>query len=752
MPPEPWDTLLAAWMHDPPDKAADIRTHAGRAARYASVVFGRQVTEAELRMEADQIASAYERLPMPPAAECSVTPENGRLRIVHPLSAEESTIEVACDEAAMSQLLRSLLEPVVDNPKLRFLTLWRWLPERLPEGLRKQPAETRCPDHTLWHHLDTTAAFAWAYQCGGAALLSFKISPVQLFIEAARSLRDLLSGSYLLSALTFAAIVPVLKSCGPTALIYPALRGVPLADHWLKEQGVPFRPEDLERLQDALLRPSIPHRFLALVPNQLISQLLKEVPKAALSRWREIADAVHRRRKQELDADWPDWDRLWNPQIESYFDARAVALPVNQTDPADLLGSEALERFAPLQQLGYSEDLRPGSWQNLVEISTRLMEAATQIPHIPLYRVQGEVPPKCTLLGTYEQMGPSRAAQSRRFFQEGLKFEKATDRLCAVSLVKRFAFSDYFEGKLGVKLDRFPDTRKLARRAGDEFIYYALLAMDGDRIGEWLSGRLSPRLREILHPDLVACHEGHPERREALDRHRPVSPALHAAVSQALTHFAVRLAPRIVHDHDGVLIYCGGDDLLAALPLHKAFCSAKKLRQAFRSRDAMGNCATISAGMAVAHYKDNLREVLRAAREARESAKEAGRNRFALAVLRHSGEHTLACCCWDYLDQLERQYDSFSKGSSDRWSYQLGRQLPVLKALPLDAFRDELFRLLQRSEKRDDAFLADFDRFRLLEQHSPAPRIMEAFLTLCQSVSFMARGKAAQETGGEEKA
>jgi hypothetical protein len=65
---EPWETLLLAWLHDPVDKAADIRGHFSRAKRYAAAILDREVTDSELKGGlADQLASAYERLPMPDA-------------------------------------------------------------------------------------------------------------------------------------------------------------------------------------------------------------------------------------------------------------------------------------------------------------------------------------------------------------------------------------------------------------------------------------------------------------------------------------------------------------------------------------------------------------------------------------------------------------------------------------------------------------------------------------------------------------
>ena len=707
---EPWETLLLAWLHDPVDKAADIRGHFSRARRYAAAILDRELTESELKGGlADQLASAYERLPMPDARdryeELGVGPVNGRLTIFHPLSAEQREIGIELDERAVEEVLRQIAgrhSPI----KTRFLSLWRLAPARLAErwpGLRLQPAETRCPDHTLWHHLDSTAAMAWALRGGGGpALLSFKIGPVQPFIEAARSMRDLLSGSYLLSTLMFAAIEPVLDACGPTALVYPALRGIPIMDHWLRDQGVAVdEPEPR-----SLLRPSIPHRFLALVPNALADELIAKCRSEADAKWREIAGAVRSSLKPRLDRNWPHWDRLWEDQIGSYFDFRAVAFRMKDANYEELLGRDSVDRFTPIKALGDYGDSQPGTWQNSVEISAMLMDASTQIRHIPAYRPKGDVPQKCTLLGTYEQMGPATLSETRRFFEEGLSFDKGTDRLCAISLAKRFAFQHYFKTKLGIDPEdyQFPDTANLCRRSGEGYRYYALLAMDGDNMGVWLSGAKSPRIREVLHPKIAAWHKRNGNVEEAMNIPRPVSPGLHAAISEALTKFAIDTVPAIVEAHQGVVIYAGGDDVLAALPVTRALQCAYELRKAFSSFEALGSRASMSAGLVLAHERENLRYVLGSARKAEKQSKDQGRDRLTLAVMRRGGEHSFATCRWEYVRTVAEETERFRRGCSDRWAYQLRRQLPVLESLSPSAFQAELRRLLARSEKREMGF------------------------------------------------
>jgi CRISPR-associated protein Cmr2 len=196
---------------------------------------------------------------------------------------------------------------------------------------------------------------------------------VQPFIEASRSLRDLLSGSYLLSWLCFAAMVPVLRACGPTALVYPALRGIPLMDWWLEKHGVAVKPDTAK-----LARASLPNRFLAIVPHALAAGLAAEVRNAARDAWLTAADDVHEQLRRKYDAEFPRWDRLWDQQIESYFNFCCTWLIPGDANSADLLGNEGTDnarKITKLASASFAHMTRPGEWQSAVELSAGLMRA-----------------------------------------------------------------------------------------------------------------------------------------------------------------------------------------------------------------------------------------------------------------------------------------------------------------------------------------------------------------------------------------
>lgn len=164
--------------------------------------------------------------------------------------------------------------------------------------------------------------------------------------------------------------------------------------------------------------------------------------------------------------------------------------------------------------------------------------------------------------------------------------------------------------------------------------YYAVLYLDGDEMSQWLNGahKHTPKLREVVHPTLRAQLVG-----RLGDEPRPVFPALQGELSRRLSGLAAGEVATIVGRHLGRLVYCGGDDVLALLPLHTVFPCADAIYHELRRREALGSRVTASAGICVAHMRDPLGPVLRRVRELERKAKKAGRDRLCVAVETRSG-------------------------------------------------------------------------------------------------------------------
>jgi len=155
--------------------------------------------------------------------------------------------------------------------------------------------------------------------------------------------------------------------------------------------------------------------------------------------------------------------------------------------------------------------------------------------------------------------------------------------------------------------------------------YYALLLMDGDKMG-------------------------------ALLRDAEVNGKLDDA-SGALLEFA-RQVPEIVADHDGLTIYAGGDDVLAMVSLPRALDCAGKLADTYQAvfrnalaDEALTTSATLSGAIVYAHYHVPLRTVLDEAHRLLDGVAKAqtGRASLAAAVYKPSGLAAEWSVPWAYL-------------------------------------------------------------------------------------------------------
>lgn len=289
---------------------------------------------------------------------------------------------------------------------------------------------------------------------------------------------------------------------------------------------------------------------------------------------------------------------------------------------------------------------------------------------------------------------------------------KKHDPIAALTLVKRTWHQAYLHPVWGFPVNTFkmPNTRGIAShepesdqdnepeaedtKASEK--YLAVLALDGDEIGKWVSGTKTPPIADQLanYTDGSGnATEGSLPyyKRQRLDTfletQRPLSPSYHLQFSEALCAFALHCAQPIVESFDGRLIYAGGDDVIALLPADTALRCAAALRAAFRGsaelnellpksldfkfsspapgflarsdyREDMlnrrdgpvipfivpGPKADVSVGIAIGHFKAPLQDLVRAAQTAEKRAKAPvargglDRSAFSIRLLKHSGE------------------------------------------------------------------------------------------------------------------
>lgn len=491
-----WRWKLRAFLHDPPDKAMDImdiQKHKERARHYLTLLGSEPLPRDALWP--DWAASAADRI-IDFASGVQVNFAREPV-LKHPLSGQDIDIGSllatlpSLDVNLLFEDVRQVLQGMAraTSPKTLFLTLWRLLPERLREqrpdvGLlwRHLPADTRVPDHSIWNRMDATAALASATWGGDhPAFLLFQVGPVQEFIATARRTQELWAGSLLLSYLSWQAIGAVGNEIGPDAILYPHLRRQPLCDRWLIAQGVALEAPDKERL----LTPSLPNKFLALLPTGQAEDLARKAEAAVRQAWRQLSEAV----RQFLDgkANQRGWDCLWQKQVEAHLEVYWAVLPwagdpeAARSQHESLFGPESVRNFHDLQE--QLKELAQAHSGNLVRLYPNLgdcygllhrevqalLDGRKQARIFTPY--EGDQREKCTLCGAWEQMGPPDLARQevRQFWRAlaedlppGQLNREGRERLCAVCLTKRFAFEAYFREKLGVTDLPFPSTSNLA--------------------------------------------------------------------------------------------------------------------------------------------------------------------------------------------------------------------------------------------------------------------------------------------------
>lgn len=221
--------------------------------------------------------------------------------------------------------------------------------------------------------------------------------------------------------------------------------------------------------------------------------------------------------------------------------------------------------------------------------------------------------------------------------------------------------------------------------------YYALLMMDGDRMGAILSGdeKTSTAItyRDSFHPQVQKGFDERAAQQELIRKYgaqkRPISPNRHLAISGALNDFSQTVVRHVVEEeHLGRVIYAGGDDVLAMLPVADLLSTMQRLRYAYSGIDPeheggrdhgltlqkgfaalsvgegknqrlkslmrmMGQTATASCGAVIAHHQAPLGAVLRELREAEKRAKSyrrpgpdgktIDRDAFHITIIKRSG-------------------------------------------------------------------------------------------------------------------
>lgn len=404
-----WQAKLAAWIHDPAEKALvllrDRSGHEGgtvRALRAALFPHGVPDGLAAHLKRADHWASAADRPQFPKGERDGRYPAwtqvdfAARPVLIHPLSGEAFDLhKLDVAPAQLKAVSTDHFEGLIHrdaagavDARRTALAFWRFGPETPAAGLGALwgllPADTRVPDHTIWAHLDLTAAFAGAFVAdadANPALLAMSFGPVQDFIAAARTTSDLWAGSHLLSRLAWEGLKVVAARLGPDAVLFPQLRDVPLVDLWLREE-MNLARDRFERCEwtqgdtdsNPLFAAALPNRFVAVVPAGAAREIAESVTEAVRAWVRNeaeegFADLLQKAGGYDLEADYPAYAQI-REQLAGFPDVHWAAVPFAPLVTSDAAGKvadtaelrAALEPFHPQGSAGF---LDSDAWQLL---------------------------------------------------------------------------------------------------------------------------------------------------------------------------------------------------------------------------------------------------------------------------------------------------------------------------------------------------------------------------------------------------
>lgn len=318
--------------------------------------------------------------------------------------------------------------------------------------------------------------------------------------------------------------------------------------------------------------------------------------------------------------------------------------------------------------------------------------------------------------------------------------------------------------------------------------YYAVLLMDGDNMGKWLSGEFAPEIEKILHSIVKNRLKDNHDWKDLLKYKRPLSPSLHLAMSKALRDFSLHVAREIVEkDHLGKLVYAGGDDVLGFVSLRDLPDVMRKLRAYFsgnikvdeetnrididfekgsgfipidtdgfpinieKSKDlikgfrlSMGTSATASMGVVIAHHNSNLSQVLDEVRQCEKEAKKLkDKNAFCIALAKRAGGTEYFKAKWFYgsnpafetIPLLSEWSDTFYKDfMSPKFVYDFRTETKGLEGLPVEAIKIETIRIAERHRNKKTP---DFDKKKMENLVDGLMKIHENGLTIDNIGNFL---------------
>lgn len=555
----------------------------------------------------------------------------------------------------------------------------------------------------------------------------FTLGPVQSFVAQARRTRDFWAGSFILSWLSAVAVQEVIKQCeDPDAILFPKPES-----NFMKALNGEFKGR-----KNAPRQGSIPNRFKAKVDGATFNP--NGVEKAVDDAWKALADLVYDKDFEYLALEDKPCKVKWNLQIEGCWEISWSYSPVANDGVTVVRETPVLDQRKHWRS--YTAPDQPGVKCMMMDGWQELSGAPT-----PYYKADGHSGEKWLdafwepLRASQHQMKTDirkneylcaiafvKRRFSRHFKHLSVSFPSGWNASGWVVDDGRPSVTYMAAANWWAETLQQANTSESVKACVTNF-YNA--ASDVGAHGEWESSIkciddvdvFSEKPFRALDGDLffesVLENPRRYETPEELDKGQKALRALkelnretiigsatpfyavlmmdgdglgiqmqeiakQADIAQGLQTFTNEV-PNVVKDNSGFLVYAGGDDVLAVLPMDNAMACALAVREcyekAFEKYREKGIRTSISAAIEYAHIRMPLMKILKDAHQLLDGvAKDkAGRDALAARVWKPGGGIALEWSqSWDVacdgqgeekhlvLDRLakkfrkyERQYD-----------------------------------------------------------------------------------------------
>lgn len=237
--------------------------------------------------------------------------------------------------------------------------------------------------------------------------------------------------------------------------------------------------------------------------------------------------------------------------------------------------------------------------------------------------------------------------------------------------------------------------------------WWVIVLGDGDGMGKYVSGSKLKKYKEYLITDAIAENvKNHQDYPDLLATQKRMGPATHVGLNRALLDFSNRLVPYLTEErYCGKVVYSGGDDVMAVLPLadllgylrslRAAWCAdpdperefsteggywtPKQTLQGLQQRPyfTMGDGATMSLGIVIAHKSVPLPTVLESlwTAEKDRAKKLYGKDGLCFRVIYGSGNTLEALMKGELLD-LWWNFMQYDQQDLSALFYRLAEELP----------------------------------------------------------------------------